>query len=121
MPERDFPAVFEELKPLLAAHEDRLLVKKDSADAYSLDTPYSEAWEKELLFGSVQIKKRYVSFHLFPVYMYPDLLDGISDELRARMQGKSCFNFTRVDPELREELRELATRSMERLEAEEVI
>jgi hypothetical protein len=28
----------------------------------------------------------------------------VSPELKARMQGKSCFNFTAVDPSLFEEL-----------------
>jgi hypothetical protein len=27
------------------------------------------------------------------VYLEPSLLDEISDALRKRMQGKSCFNF----------------------------
>jgi hypothetical protein len=48
-----------------------------------------------------------VSFHLMPVYIFPELLDGMSPELRRRMQGKSCFNFTAPDPELLSELTEL--------------
>jgi hypothetical protein len=68
-----------------------------------------------------EIGKRYVSFHLFPVYMYPDLLGGMSDKLKRRMQGKSCFNFTEVDPELREELEGLTKRGYERLRSEGVI
>ena len=117
----DFRTVFEDLKPLLEEHEDELLVKADTPETYSLDTPYSERWEKELSFGKVEVGKRYVSFHLFPVYMYPDLLDGMSDGLERRMQGKSCFNFTRVDPDLRAELRELTRRGYERLKSEGVI
>jgi hypothetical protein len=50
------------------------------------------------------VKKRYVSYHLMPVYVNPALLDGLSPALKARMQGKSCFNFTKVDPALFEEL-----------------
>ena len=57
-----------------------------------------------LFFGAVKIGKRYVSFHLMPVYVHPELLDGISPELRQRMQGKSCFNFTRPDDALFAEL-----------------
>ena len=40
-----------------------------------------------------------------PVYVKPELLDGLSPELKARMQGKSCFNFTVAEKPL---LRELA-------------
>ena len=61
-------------------------------------------------FGSVKIGKRYVSFHLMPVYMIPGLLDDVSPQLRARMQGKSCFNFTRVDELLFDELAALTQR-----------
>ena len=49
-----------------------------------------------------------------PVYMFPDLLEGISPELRKHMQGKSCFNFRKVDPALFSELAELTCRSAER-------
>ena len=30
------------------------------------------------------------------VYLSPDLLAEMSPQLQERMQGKSCFNFTRV-------------------------
>ena len=43
------------------------------------------------------VGKRYVSYHLFSLYLEPGQLDGLSPELRKRMQGKTCFNFTRVD------------------------
>jgi hypothetical protein len=71
-----------------------------------------------LFFGKVEIGKRYVGFHLMPVYMHPDLLDGVSPELRKRMQGKSCFNFTRTDPALLAELSDLTARSVARMKAD---
>ncbi len=51
--------------------------------------------------------KNYVSFHLMPVYENPSLLEGISLELEARMQGKSCFNFKQVDEDLFSQLADL--------------
>ncbi len=69
---------------------------------------------KELWIGAVRIGKSYVSYHLMAVYMFPELLRGISPELKRRMQGKSCFNFTRVDEQLFLELDELTERSFER-------
>ncbi len=39
-----------------------------------------------------------------PVYLKPELLAGLSPELKARMQGKSCFNFTQVDKPLFKQL-----------------
>ncbi len=49
----------------------------------------------------------YVSFHHMGVYARPDLLKGVSKKLRARMQGKSCFNFALVDEPLFAELEEV--------------
>jgi hypothetical protein len=121
MPRDDFAVVFEQLKAILLPFEDRLVLKVDTASEYSLDTPYSEKWKRELFFGAAQIKRTYVSFHLMPVYMFPDLLESTSAALNKRRQGKSCFNFTRVQPELFRELAELTTIAIARLEAEQLL
>jgi hypothetical protein len=114
----DFPLVFEKLKSVLEPFASEMTVKADTADSYYLDGPYSEKWQKELFFGSVQIKKNYVSFYLMPVYMYPELLKGISPELKKHMQGKSCFNFKKVEPEMFRELADLARKGSERFQKE---
>ena len=46
-----------------------------------------------MYFGSVQIGKAYVAFHLMPLYMNMALTATISPALKKRMQGKTCFNF----------------------------
>ena len=117
--QNDFPIVFEHLKKIIQPYAPNLTVKADTADTYYLDGPYSEKWKKELFFASAQVKKNYVSFYLMPVYMYPDLLKNISPELKNHMQGKSCFNFKKIEPELFEELASLTKQSYERLEKEE--
>lgn len=119
-PQTDFPIVFEHLKNILEPFAPKLTVTANTMSAYSLDGPYSEKWKKELFFGSAQLKKNYVSFYLMPVYMYPDLLEGISPELKKHMQGKSCFNFKKVEPELFEELAKLAEKSYARFQKEEL-
>jgi len=119
-PQTDFPLVFEKLRSILKPYEKSLAVKADSADIFYLDGPYSEKWKKELFFGSAQIKKNYVSFYLMPVYIYPDLLKDISSDLKGHMQGKSCFNFKKVEPELFEELEDLEKKSHERFQKEEL-
>ena len=83
--------VFSTLKKILAAHDAEFHIKHNTADNYYLETVKANG-EPEM-FAAVQIKKNYVSFHLFPAYLDPSLLDGISGTLRKRMQGKSCFNF----------------------------
>ena len=117
-PQTDFPLVFEKLKSILKPYETGLNITADTPEAYSLDGPYSEKWKKELFFGSAQIKKNYVSFYLMPVYMYPDLLREISPELKKRMQGKSCFNFKKIEPELFDELAELTRKGAEKFKEE---
>ena len=119
-PQTDLPFVFEQLKSILKPYEKGLNIKADTREAYSLDGPYSEKWKKELFFGSAQIKKNYVSFYLMPVYMHPELLTDISPELKKHMQGKSCFNFKKVELELFQELAGLAEKSYERFQKEEL-
>jgi hypothetical protein len=113
-PQSEFPLVFEQLKKILQPVASKLTITADTPGFYSLDGPYSEKWKKQLFFGSAQIKKNYVSFYLMPVYMFPDLLKDNSPELRKHMQGKSCFNFKKVEPELFEELAELTRKGLER-------
>jgi len=119
-PQTNFPSVFEKLKSIIKPYAKKLTVTADTQSAYSLDGPYSEKWKMDLFFGSAQIKKNYVSFYLMPVYVYPDLLKGISPALKKHMQGKSCFNFKQVEPELFKELAALTQKGFERFQKEEM-
>ena len=115
----EFPIVFEKLRSILKPYAKKLIVKLDTGEGFSLDGPYSEKWKKELFFGAVRIKKNYVSFYLMPVYMCPDLLKDMSPELKKHMQGKSCFNFKRVEKSLFDELIQLTKQGFERFMKEE--
>lgn len=115
----EFPAVFQKLRAILKPYSSTLHVKADTSKAFYLDGPYSEKWKKELFFGAAQIKKNYVSFYLMPVYMCPDLLKNVSPRLKKRMQGKSCFNFKKVETDLFDELSQLTKRGFERFMKEE--
>lgn len=115
----EFPLVFESLRSILKPYAKKLTVKTDTGDTYYLDAAYSEKWKKEIFFSSAQVKKNYVSFYLMPVYMYPDLLKNVSPELKKHMQGKSCFNFKKVEKPLFEELSQLTKQGFERLMKEE--
>jgi len=96
--------VFQELRAIMAPYAPQLECTVDRDDELSLDTQHVMKNGKPLWFGGVQVRKRYVSYHLMPVYVNPGLLEGISSALRKRMQGKSCFNFTAVEPALFDEL-----------------
>lgn len=110
----DFTTVFEKLKSIYKPYSKKMTVKTDTKDVYYLDAPYSSKWKKELYFGSIHIKKNYVSFMFMPIYMHPDLLKGMSPELKKRMQGKSCFNFETVEKTLFNELKALVKQGHER-------
>jgi hypothetical protein len=103
----DLNEVFESLRGVMRPYAAKLDCKVDSEDELSIDTRHTMPNGKPLWFGGVQIRKRYVSYHLMPIYVNPELLEGISPELRKRMQGKSCFNFTKTDPALLDELADL--------------
>lgn len=114
MDEATARSVFDQLKGILTPYEDQLTVERDLAGDYYLNAGIHSRTGKPLFFGAAQIKKNYVSFHVMPVYVYPELLDGISDELRARMHGKSCFNFRSADAPLFAELAALTGRGFDR-------
>jgi len=110
---KDFLDTFNSLKSILKKYENSLRVIADKNDNYNLNAGYDDKRKTDIYFGAVQIKKNYVSFHLMPVYINPKLLEGISPELKKRMQGKSCFNFKVVDKAILADLSELTTKSFE--------
>ena len=110
----DFGETFLRLKAILKPYARRLIVVHDTGREYYLDTRHVMKNKRRLFFGAVRVGKAYVSFHLMPVYGFPDTLDGMSPELKKHMQGKSCFNFKTVDEKLFKELRILTRAGFER-------
>ncbi len=106
-----FVNVFSALRAILVRQAGKLAVTEDSATCYRLEggkhpthgTAFPIAW--------VTVGKNYVSFHHMGVYARPETLKGMSKELKARMQGKSCFNFAKVDAALFDELEALSARA----------
>ncbi len=99
--------IFCALRAVMAPYGESLDIKHDEPGNFYLDTYHVMRNKKPLFFGAVQIKKNYVSYHLMPVYVSPELLNDISPELKKRMHGKSCFNFKAVDEILFQELAQL--------------
>jgi hypothetical protein len=81
--------------------------------AYLLLGAATEKYPDGVAFAGVQLGKRYVSYHLMCTYLAPVLIETMSPQLRKRMQGKSCFNFTRVDEALFDELSAITARGRE--------
>lgn len=117
----DLSLVFTELRKVLVPYADRLVVARDDDRELYLNTSTFQKNKTPLFFGAVQIKKAYVSYHLMPVYLNPDLLMPASKELLSRMQGKSCFNFKGVEPERFAELAALTQAGFKHWEAQGII
>jgi hypothetical protein len=116
----DLDAVYDELCRRLARHETDFRPTDNPTDAnttrsrkddgaggpgsYLLLGASTDKYPDGQMFASVRRGKRYVSYYLFSLYLEPGQIEGLSSALRKRMQGKSCFNFTQVDPALFDEL-----------------
>jgi hypothetical protein len=116
-----FQTVFSRLREILKKHAGHFVVSRDTAGHYQLEAPVGSAalraWGGQarspvIPVAWVQTGKAYVSFHLMGVHGNPELLDGYSEDLRARMQGKSCFNFKNTDEVLFTELERLTADSI---------
>jgi hypothetical protein len=101
---KDFLAVFAALRMILKPYEKHLSVVRYKPEYYYLETLWPRYKGKPVCFGAVRLGKSYVSYYLMPVYVNPQLQKRISPELKKRMQGKSCFNFTKIDAVLFREL-----------------
>ena len=117
MPKSDaFPETFATLRGVLDKHAKNLLVHVDKSGDYQLcSTSKTDRIGRPLFIAAVQTKKNYVSFHLMPVYVCPDLVKELSPSLKKRMQGKSCFNFTTIDPAHVKELSALTKKGLARM------
>ena len=103
----DFAEVHERLRAIIVAHRGDLALTKDEPGGVALEVPGLEGKPWGYVAGT-RVGKSYVSFYLMPAYVNPELKERLSPGLRKRMQGKACFNFTRVDEPLLAELDALA-------------
>ncbi len=110
MSERDFAQLFARLRAMLEPYGSKMHVSADSAQWYGVDMAPEAERDPSTWFGATRLGKRYVSYYLMPIYVKPHLLDDVSPALRKRMQGKSCFNFAKVDDPLLAELKALTKR-----------
>lgn len=106
-PAKDFAAVFAALRKILKPYERRLRVLPYKPEYYCLVTRRPALRKKPVWFAAIRMGKNYVSYHLMPVYMNPAMQKRIPPELKKRMQGKACFNFSEVDAALFRQLARL--------------
>ena len=105
----EFPAVAARLRQILEPYRGRYAITHDGPGGMALEVPGLEGQPRGY-FAGIRVGKRYVSYYLMPVYAFPDLVETMSPQLRRRMQGKACFNFTHVDEALMTELADVTAR-----------
>jgi hypothetical protein len=116
---KDFASTFIALRKILEPYQAKLVVVSDSDDGYSLETTHVMKNKHRLYFGGVKKGKSYVSFYLMPVYACAEIREQVSPELKKRMQGKSCFNFSAPDEKLFKELAKLTKLGFKRFTTKE--
>lgn len=107
----EFETIFEKLRDILKRNTGKLTVKHDGSGSFWLQGGVHPKHKTPIPVAGVEIGKAYVSYHLMAVYAFPKLMEGHSAELKARQQGKSCFNFKKVDEALFKELEQLTVES----------
>lgn len=107
----EYLAVYSALRELLKPYENDLAVKTDKPGQCYLETRSAKFSGRRLFFAGAKIKKKYVSYYLPALYMFPELSGAISPGLRKTMQGQSCFNFTELDPGSLRELEKMTRAS----------
>jgi hypothetical protein len=117
----DFDATFEALRQLLRAHAAGLTVAEDSPERFCLEaTPGPAAhasWGEKarrptLPVAWVERGRSYVGYHLMGLNGNTALTARLSTDLRARKQGKTCFNFRRPEEVPLAELSEVTAASI---------
>ena len=115
-----FAEVFQSLRSVLLKHAATLVVSEDTSTKYCLEAPIGpatlQAWggkarRARIPVAWVEAGKSYVSYHLMGIAM-PSVQAGMTKDLKARMQGKTCFSFTAADPILLTELDSLTAASI---------
>ena len=118
----DLDDVFAQLHPLLIKHAESLVVIRDEPGDLQLETRRSGPSGTPMAFGSLKTRADKVTLLFMPVYSHADLLDEVSDELRALMIGRSAFTFTpdTTTPELLDELSALVDAGLDRYRADKL-
>jgi hypothetical protein len=115
-----FAEVFQSLRSVLQKYAVTFVVSEDTSAKYCLEAPIGpatlQAWggkarSARIPVAWVEVGRSYVSYHLMGIAV-PSVQAGMTRALKARMQGKTCFNFTAADPTLLTELDSLTAASI---------
>jgi hypothetical protein len=109
----DLSALETRLSAILDPYRDRL----EAFELYGLPYLRRPGAKAHDWFAAVNPGNGVVRFFLLPMHDHPDLLEGISQELRKRRTGASLFSFKAIDDTEFTELEALVARAFERYTA----
>ena len=121
---QDQESTFQALRALLSTYAEGLTIDEDTPDRFCLVAAPGpatlEAWggnarREAIAVAWVERRKSYVGYHLMGLNGNARLVATLSPALRARMQGKTCFNFRRPDAALFMELGRVTSASLDAL------
>ena len=102
-------AIFNKLKKSLEKCTPPMVVNKASVNGYELmghkEVPYGSTKKlvPGMFFVSVAPRTDSITFHFFPCYMNPKMLD-VAPNLRKYLKGKTCFHFKKEEQVIEKEL-----------------
>jgi hypothetical protein len=105
----DLDAVEARLQAILDPYRDRL----EAFEIYGVPMLRRPGARAHAWFAGVNRGNGVVRFSLLPMHRHPELLDGISPELRKRKRGASLFAVSSLDDAQAVELEQLVARSFE--------
>jgi len=105
------------LERILDPYRDRL----ETAAIYGIPTLRRRGAAAHQWFAFVRPASRHVAFHLLPVHTWPELGEGLSPALAARLTGRATFTFRAIDEALFAELEALVGRAFDRYLADTTI
>ena len=111
--------IFQDIKTILQNNSNGLdgrikyidsKAKGDKPSYHLYGTKYVSLFEEKpqptFIAGVIQ-QKNYVSFYFSPIYSHPDDFSELSPELRKYQKGKSCFNLSKINDGLLDEIEEV--------------
>lgn len=99
-PPADVDGAFRLLKTVLERHVHSLQVQFNTPENYTVVSRRLDPQGAPREFSVLLKLKSHVSFKLLPLAQFPELASALPPDLKARLQGKSAFSFTRPEPEL---------------------
>lgn len=108
---------FDKIKAMFQKYVPPLSVRMDTDKRFDLysekDVELVGRAYKEIYFGSVILKPKYIGFYFMPVYIFPEMLKNVPEGLKKLQTGKSCFHIKKYDAEVFKDIEKLMKEGFE--------